>query len=54
MKVLEVFALLELLSTATKSIMESDSESELLLIKVTELASSYNSPEDQTAMVYAN
>ena len=54
MKVLEIFAFLELLSTATKWIMESDSESELLLIKVTELASSYNSPEDQTVMVYAN
>ena len=54
MKVLENFAFLELLSTATKSIMESDSESELLLIKVTELASSYNSPGDQTVMVYAN
>ena len=54
MKVLEIFAFLELLSTATKSIMESDSESELLLIKVTEPASSYNSPDDQTVIVYAN
>ena len=55
MNVLEIFVFLELfISTATKSIMESDSQSELLLIKVTELASLYNLPGDQTVMVYAN
>ena len=47
MKVLEIFAFLELLSTATKSIIESVNKGHWV-------CSSYHSPGDQTVMVYAN
>ena len=49
MKVLEIFAFLELRTTTTKSIIKSEKESKLFkhtLIKATELTSPYNSPGD--------
>ena len=49
MKVLEIFAFLELWTTTTKSIIKSEKESKLFkhtLIKATELTSPYNSPGD--------